>query len=358
MSTEDQGSWQELYGKYVFDFRKFYQDVKSNDWPPCNSIHEFDLLPGHIREECIELHGLFRHIKAADKTSVFDHYIVVPHLEWHAAHACNLTCQSCSHLSNHKHSEIISVSQLQDWFRPWINRIIPRSMAIVGGEPLLNQQIEDIIKVSREMWPKVQGQKFELVTNGLLLDRFPSLPKTLVETGCTLSISIHDSSIKYKTKMEPIIKIVNAWRSQFGIEVNTVNLESGRTEPWFKVFNGYGDHMIPYTDNDPQSSWDHCAMGQNCFQLVDSKIYKCAPLAYLPLQAQKYQLSNKWKPYLSYQALAPDCTSQDIRWFFNRGAEPVCSMCPSQPQHFTKRDPMIPVKFYETSTQQSALPTP
>lgn len=31
--------------------------------------------------------------------------IVVPHLEWHIPHSCNLSRESCIHFTNHGHNE-------------------------------------------------------------------------------------------------------------------------------------------------------------------------------------------------------------------------------------------------------------
>ena len=71
--------------------------------------------------------------------------------------------------------------------------------------------------------------------------------------------------------------------------------------------------------------------------------------AYLNLQKEKYgkMLSKKWNPYLQYKPLSADCSNEDIIEFFNRKAEPVCGMCPKNPQFFNKKDPLTPVSFYD-----------
>jgi hypothetical protein len=82
--------------------------------------------------------------------------------------------------------------------------------------------------------------------------------------------------------------------------------------------------------------------GQQCFQLFEDGLWKCAPLAYLPLQARRFRLSAKWDPYLKYRPLRPGCSDAEIAEFFARKAEPFCAMCPSRPERFRKRDPMLP----------------
>ena len=54
------------------------------------------------------------------------------------------------------------------------------------------------------------------------------------------------------------------------------------------------------------------------------------PLAYLQLQARKYDLSDKWKPYLEYRPLHPDCTPDELTAFLARQDEPCCGMCSSK----------------------------
>ena len=77
-------------------------------------------------------------------------------------------------------------------------------------------------------------------------------------------------------------------------------------------------------------------------------IYKCAPLAYLPMTADMYNLSDKWSHYLTYSPITPDCTDEELQEFFNRKAESFCGMCPKNPQLLSRQnDPRLPKKHYE-----------
>lgn len=115
---------------------------------------------------------------------------------------------------------------------------------------------------------------------------------------------------------------------------------------WFKTYQGFGDHMLPYEDLNAEASWDHCVAGQDCFQQLNGDIYKCLPLAYLPLQKEKYTLSSKWDHYLTYQPLSATSTEQEVMEFFDRKAESCCGMCPKSPQMFQKNSPLLPRKYY------------
>lgn len=93
--------------------------------------------------------------------------IVVPHLEWHIPHSCNLSRESCIHFTNHGHNEKISIDELKNWYSLWNKRISSQRMVILGGEPLLNDQIIDIIYLTKNMWKQSENGNFWVTTNVL-----------------------------------------------------------------------------------------------------------------------------------------------------------------------------------------------
>lgn len=268
--------------------------------------------------------------------------LIIPHLEWHIAHGCNFTCESCAHFSNHGHKGHITIDQLEQWYGLWHTRIAPRDIQILGGEPLLNQDLLEILRLTRRMWNHPQLESIELNTNGFLLEKFPELPLVLKETNTRLMISMHGNDPEYNTKLATIRALTKEWVDEYQCDIEFFDSYT----VWFKTYHGFGDNMMPYEDNDAQASWDHCVAGQDCFQLLDGNIYKCAPLAYLPFQKEKYNLSNKWDHYLTYKPLVPDSTEQEIIEFFNRKAESHCAMCPNFPQMFKKNMPTLPRRYY------------
>jgi hypothetical protein len=50
-----------FYENCSFKFEDFYNDVKAAQWPQCSSIAEFELLPDHIKTECVDIHKLSYH---------------------------------------------------------------------------------------------------------------------------------------------------------------------------------------------------------------------------------------------------------------------------------------------------------
>lgn len=275
--------------------------------------------------------------------------INVPTLEWTVAHSCNFTCESCGSFSNYGRKETMSIDDLEKGFALWNKKIAPREMAIVGGEPFLNKDILGIIELSRNMWNKEQNQYFEVVTNGFLIDKFFDLPKVLEKTNCVLNISVHGDSPQYVKKLNKVKELVSEWIKEFDITVKFVSYDT----VWTRGYLGYGKNALPYAGNDPENSWKYCPAGQNGFTLLNGNIYKCAPLAHLPLMKEIFpDLSDKWNHYLSYKPLTPAATVEEIVKFYEKQAESFCEMCPSQPNFFKKNNPLMPIKFYNLSVQK------
>ena len=49
-------------------------------------------------------------------------------------------------------------------------------MILLGGEPLLNKDIVDIVYLTKEMWTQPKNGHYWITTNGLLLENYSKLP--------------------------------------------------------------------------------------------------------------------------------------------------------------------------------------
>lgn len=268
----------------------------------------------------------------------------VSHLEWHVAHACNFTCEGCCHFSNHGHTTPIRYEDIEDWYNKWSPRLAPNTIDILGGEPLLNKRICDIVELTRHKWDDPYLERLDITTNGVLLYKYPDLPKVLRDNNCGLKISKHGTNAEYNELWKSIENTALEWKEQYGINVDFWKSDV----VWFKMYKGFGSNLEPFEDNDPEESWNNCVTGQDCWQIHEGNIYKCAPLAYLPMTGKMYQLSNKWDHYLSYKPITPNCTDEELKEFFNRKAESYCAMCPKKPQILNrKNDPRLLKIHYE-----------
>jgi organic radical activating enzyme len=259
-------------------------------------------------------------------------------LDLHITQNCNLTCESCSDFNNHGLSSMLSLEEGKKWMSYWNNRIFPEKFIILGGEPTLHKDLILFLELSKKMW---SNSKIYLTTNGFFLHQHEGLEKVLKENDISLSISIHHDSQEYMRRIRSNLLMAQKWK-QNGIEVHITK----SFDKWGKIYKGYGANILPYEDNNPKSSWDSC-INKYCFQLHEGNIYKCPPLAYLPLLAQSYKISDKWDPYLKYEPLRFGCTDEELIEFFNRKHESVCSMCPAKLEIYPKdklKNPLMSVK--------------
>lgn len=256
--------------------------------------------------------------------------------EVHLAHGCNLHCESCSHYSSHGLTGTLGLSDAASWYAGWSRRIIPTRITVLGGEPALNSEFSEHLMLLRQYWPHA---RIWVVSNGFLLRRHPRLPETLAAIGnYRFQISKHHDSAEYQARFREVENLLRSWQAEVPGFAFTI-LESFRD--WTSRYIDEGLQRIsPYLDGDRVSSWSICP-GKQCVQLHEGRLWKCAAIAYLPLLAQKRGLGEAWTGYLRYTPLALDCSDEDLRAFFSRGAEAICGMCPAIRRPLVKRNPLM-----------------
>src|SRR5689334_11898209 len=127
----------------------------------------------------------------------------IPNLELHVAHACNLSCESCSHYSNHAHGGVVALEDARRWMASWNSRVRPKVLTLLGGEPTIHPGLPGFVDLAAEHWP---GVRLRLVTNGFFLHRHPELPLALKRHGnAYLSLSIHHDDPSYLERVAPIM---------------------------------------------------------------------------------------------------------------------------------------------------------
>lgn len=130
----------------------------------------------------------------------------LPYLEFHIADHCNLNCRGCEHYSG-----LVKSPHFPNFDRferdmiqlhKFINDI--GVIRILGGEPLLNPEINRYIELSRRLYP--QSTLF-VVTNALLLPKMPdSFFETLLAQKAMLFISYY---LPLQSKMQSIRQMLH-----------------------------------------------------------------------------------------------------------------------------------------------------
>ncbi len=201
-------------------------------------------------------------------------------LEMHAANACNLTCESCSHFSNDGHKGLLGIDEADRWMSAWNKRLLPGIFRLLGGEPTLNPRLADLVCLAHERWPR---SRIGLTTNGFFVHRHNELGKALGDAKARVIITFHDRTTEYRARAMPGYQLLRKWSQQFGFEL--LAEESNRR--WTRRYTGVGGNVQPFEDDDPRRSWKRCP-ARNCRQLFRGKLWKCSPIAYLQLQKETH----------------------------------------------------------------------
>ncbi len=140
----------------------------------------------------------------------------LPYLEFHIADHCNLKCADCEHYSGLVETPVFpdlakftkDLGQLKKFF----DEITV--VRILGGEPLLNPEIEDYIKLVSDIYP---DSVIHVVTNGLLLK---TMPDSFFDTlkGCREGSGIWISFYPVmRNKIDDIRSFLNSKNVGYGV---------------------------------------------------------------------------------------------------------------------------------------------
>lgn len=180
----------------------------------------------------------------------------LPYLEFHIADHCNLNCAACEHYSGLVKEPYFP--NLEKFTRDFerLHEFIDDigQIRILGGEPLLNPEVSEYVKLSRRLYPRAV---ICVVTNALLLQKMPEdFFETLRECDTAIEISFYPP---LKSKM-PAIK---QWLREMGIRV--------LGGPLYETFT-CKQTLKPH--NYPQEIFLQCLQA-NCHNLCDGKIAAC-----------------------------------------------------------------------------------
>lgn len=176
-------------------------------------------------------------------------------------HHCNLNCKGCDHFSPLAEEGYYDLEQ----FKKDIKRISELTngridrIGIMGGEPLLNPNCIEYLKISRQYLPNT---KIRLVTNGILLTKQSEIFwQKLKELNIYVEYTKYDINLDYN-KIDEIVK-----KYQVHVEVYGYNQNVVKTS-----------HKIPLDLNGNQDvvyNFLNCFHGNHCITLKNGKIYTC-----------------------------------------------------------------------------------
>lgn len=275
----------------------------------------------------------------------------LPFLETMATQACNLSCQGCTNYSDLSYKGYVPWNTAKNWIDAWLEKINIETFGIIGGEPLLNPEVENWLYGCRELMPDSQ---LRFTTNGLLIKSADNLLKILDDIGnIVFKITVHVDN----TKLEDTIKEIFSLRDwqpvvEYGISRwkldNGVRFQINRPEKFIKTFNGSYDTMMPYY-SDPAAAFKLCVQ-PDCPLLWNGRIYKCSTAGLLKDTLEKINPITKkhWENFVD-AGIGPDSPMSDILQFINNFGKPnqICAQCPADHTAQILHKPTVLLKKYK-----------
>ena len=217
-----------------------------------------------ISLEDVYFSGRIDEMDFADEKDVLDFFTPIletkylSYLEFHVADHCNLNCKACEHYSGLVKEEVFPVFSKfsKDFIR--LHEMIDDIgvLRILGGEPLLNKEINSYMKLSRNLYPKA---RIYVVTNGMLLKTMPEeFYETLHACDIMLSISFYPPLEK---KMPDITAYLDERKVAYLL--TPLNTEFGKKQL-----------LQPQPDDETIRAFYNCSQ-KMCNNFYDGKIAAC-----------------------------------------------------------------------------------
>ena len=104
-------------------------------------------------------------------------------------HHCTLNCINCNTFNNFNFKGSVDWLAERDSYKNWSEKVTCDRIGVLGGEPLLHPNLEQILRDIHDWHRPVEG--IYLTTNGTLLEKLVALKNVFIETNTTLCISLH-----------------------------------------------------------------------------------------------------------------------------------------------------------------------
>ena len=121
---------------------------------------------------------------------------MITYFETHITEACNLKCRGCSHFSvfaKPKHKDLV---EFEREFKRLSEIETIGTMRLMGGEPLLNPDYMEYLRIARKYFP---NSHIVLVTNGTLSERL--VPNVAELNELRINVTLSDYHIGLEDKI-------------------------------------------------------------------------------------------------------------------------------------------------------------
>lgn len=206
-----------------------------------------------LRDECIYLNPKTENVLFYAEMSIIDY--------------CNLNCKGCNHYAAIFPKQLPNIERrLNDVrkLKELYDEVI--EFGLIGGEPLLNPEVDRYIERVREILPNT---KLQMVTNGILI---PTLPEKVLQ--CIKKYGVLVVISEYVPTSKIIDKITNRLREfEIDYEIRPIDIK----KKFYKTLSLKKDSIYPKK-----------CISLGCTNICDGKIARCPTALYINKLNQKF----------------------------------------------------------------------
>lgn len=237
-------------------------------------------------------------------------------LQYMIAYHCNLNCKGCSHFSPLVKEPLFATPQMvrRDMMRLKQLEIGIARISMLGGEPLLNKDLGEILRIIREYYPYAF---LNIYSNGILVTKMSDeLLNAIRETGTMMILTHYPiSETMYENAIEFLKNKSVKWK------INT-----GKNRQFFFKRFHIGD------DTDVKMKYENCT-SRRCTTMFDGKIATCYVPSTVSYFDAKFGTDYENSKDL-WDVFKEDVTGNDLMKFLEK-PNSICARCNSCSGIFT-----------------------
>lgn len=230
--------------------------------------------------------------------------------EIHLVDNCNLNCAGCSHFSPLAEPNELTPETYEDNLKKISQNVLDKmtSIRLLGGEPLLNKDINEIIKISRKYF---KNAYITIITNGILLRRMSDLfYDTCKDNNVAITITYYGLNLNYDDLYQFI--------KDKGLDVYFWGMSDGE-----KTFFRYPINLSGTENYEENYKECWCIKDWQCLQLDGTKLYCCNIGPYIKYFNKKFNTNIVDNEYLDLSQI--NDYSEVEEWFSK--PKKICGYC-------------------------------
>jgi hypothetical protein len=216
---------------------------------------------------------------------IYKEWCALPYLEFPVALHCNQQCAACLHFSPLSEKHFYDTKKFKKdiaQLKELVSHI--ETIRVMGGEPLLNPDLNQILDFTRNIYPY---STIVLVSNGILIKRMPKeLIETIVNTNTIVKISLYPSIYQ---EAESIYDFLNE---------NNIRYSKPDIITFFKKGLYADKRENPYFPNKPEMC--------RCLNMFEGKLSVCPMAMYVGILNQKFGTSFPENGYWKIESVLKD----------------------------------------------------